>query len=114
MNLNKKELLKLQKYFCSARKYGYTCIALCQSYTDTPIQMRKNMGIFMLFKMNDMNSINQLIWNHNTDGIKRETILNMYHYATKEPKCFFTIDFNSDEYMFRKNFTEILNPDEFK
>ena len=52
INLPKKQLTKIQKWFNSARKYGYTCIATAQNYTDLPIQIRRNTMIFFLFRLN--------------------------------------------------------------
>ena len=46
---------KIQKWYNSARKYGYTCIALVQNYADLPIQMRRNTNYYMIFRLNDMN-----------------------------------------------------------
>jgi ABC-type dipeptide/oligopeptide/nickel transport system ATPase component len=54
INLPKKDLLKIQKWFNSARKYGYTCIAMAQNYTQLPIQMRRNTMVFMIFRLNDI------------------------------------------------------------
>jgi hypothetical protein len=114
INLNKKNLLTIQKWFNSARKYGYTCIAMAQNYTDLPIQIRRNTMIFWLFRMNDNNSINQILKNHNHTGIDKETIKNMYYYCIKEKKNFFNINFNDETHPFKKNFIEILNPSDFE
>ena len=46
INLSKKELLKIQKWFNSARKYGFTCISMAQNYQQLPIQIRRNTMIY--------------------------------------------------------------------
>ena len=40
INLPKKQLLKLQKWFNSSRKKSYTCVVMAQNYSDLPIQMQ--------------------------------------------------------------------------
>ena len=105
---NKKQLLKIQKWFNSARKYGFTCIAVSQNYTDLPIQMRRNTMIYILFRLNDNNSINQILKNHNI-GHDKESIKRAYYNATEQPHNFFMIDLNSlDEKRYRHNFTDFI------
>jgi hypothetical protein len=87
---------------------------MSQNYTDLPIQIRRNTMIFWLFRMNDNNSINQIIKNHNHTGIDKDVIKSMYYHCVKEKKNFFNINFNDEKTPFKKNFTEILNPREFE
>ena len=54
INLPKKQLTKIQKWFNSSRNYGFTCVAMVQNYTDAPILMRRNTQHFVLFRLNDM------------------------------------------------------------
>jgi len=111
INLSKKELLKIQKWFNSARKYGFTCISMAQNYQQLPIQIRRNTMIYFLFRMNDNNTINNILKTHNCTEYPKEVIKKMYLESTKNKKDFFIIDFNSDDkYMFRHNFTDILDP----
>lgn len=108
INLNKKQLLKIQKWFNSARKYGFTCIAVSQNYTDLPIQMRRNTMIYILFRLNDNNAISQILKNHNI-GHDKEAIKRAYYNATQQPHNFFMIDLNShDEKRYRHNFTDFI------
>ena len=109
INLKPKEKLKIQKWFNSARKFGYTCIAMAQNYSDAPIQMRRNTMYFILFKLNDMNTINQILKNHNVNGEEKELIKQAYYISTKEPKNFFTIDLTANSPApFRHNFIDII------
>jgi hypothetical protein len=111
MNLDKKSLKVIQKFFCSARKYGFTCIALVQNYFDTPIQIRRNIQYYWMFRLNDTNAINNILksnqQNYNIDEIKKA-----YYKATELPKHFFMIDYTSDdEKHFRHNFTDFIHID---
>ena len=109
INLTKKQLLKIQKWFNSSRKYGYTAICMVQNYTDCPPQIRRNCKYFMVFKLNDNSSINQIIRNHNTNGDEKQHILDLYRYATETPKDFLTIDLTEQgRERYRHNFTDII------
>ena len=110
INLPKKQMVKIQKWFNSARKYGYTCIATAQNYTDLPIQIRRNTMIFMIFRLNDMNSINQILKNHNNNGDDKELVKEAYFEATARPHNFFLLDTTSnDEKRYRHNFTDFIH-----
>ena len=110
INLPKKQLVKIQKWFNSARKYGFTCIAMCQNYTDMPIQMRRNTMYFMLFKLNDMNTVNQILKNHNNNGDDKELVKQAYFASTAQPKNFFTLDLTPNTTArYRHNFTDVIN-----
>ena len=74
INLSKKELLKIQKWFNSARKYGFTCISMAQNYQQLPIQIRRNTMIYFLFRMNDNNTINNILKTHNCTEYPKEVI----------------------------------------
>ncbi len=109
INLPKKQLTKIQKWFNSARKYGYTCIATAQNYTDLPIQIRRNTHIFFLFRLNDINTINQILKNHNNNGDYKELVKQAYFLATSKPHNFFFLDTTSnDDKRYRHNFTDLI------
>lgn len=110
INLPKKDLLKIQKWFNSARKYGYTCIAMAQNYTNLPIQIRRNTMIFMIFRLNDINSINQILKNHNNNGDDPNLVKEAYFMATKDKGNFFTLDLNAEgKERYRRNFTDFIS-----
>ena len=110
INLPKKQLLKIQKWFNSARKYGFTCIAIAQNYTDMPIQMRRNTMYFILFRLNDVNTIKQILKNHNNNGDDKDAVMEAYFHATEKPKNFFTLDLTPDSpARYRHNFTDIIH-----
>lgn len=110
INLPKKQLLKIQKWFNSARKYGYTCIAMAQNYTQLPIQMRRNTMIFMIFRLTDINSINQILKNHNSNGDNKDLVKQLYFEATEKKGDFFTLDLTSEgKERYRHNLTDFLS-----
>ena len=106
INLGKKEKIELQKWFTSSRKYGVTCIAMYQNYTDEPIQMRRNTMIWIIFKLRDNNQVKQILKNHNTNGDKMELVERAYYYATENRGQFFKINLLSNGLeRYSKNFT---------
>jgi len=108
INLPKKQMIKIQKWFNSARKYGYTCIATAQNYTDLPIQIRRNTMVFILFRLNDINTINNILKNH-SNGDNKDLIKKAYFYATEKPHNFFLLDTTSnDDKRYRHNFTDFI------
>jgi energy-coupling factor transporter ATP-binding protein EcfA2 len=109
INLKAKEKVKIQKWFNSARKFGFTQVSMCQRYSDMPIQMRNNTQYFMLFRLNDMNSINQILRTHNNCGDNVGLVKQAYFDSTSQPKNFFTIDLTpGSPYRYRHNFTDII------
>jgi thymidylate kinase len=114
-NTDKKTMKKIEKWSCSARKYGFTCFFLAQNFPEIPLQIRRNIHIYMIFRMNDNNTLNNILRTHNVSDVSKETVKKMYNYATAEKGNFFTIDLNGDkDKMFRQNFTNFLNPKSFE
>jgi len=109
INMNKKALKQIQNWFIASRKYGFSSIALCQSFTEIPIALRRNIQYFMIFRLNDVNSINQIIKTHNNVGDDKDAIKEMYFEATENPKNFFMLDLKDPKYRYRHNFLDILN-----
>lgn len=107
-NLPKKELKEIQKFYCSARKFGFTCINLSQNYTDIPTQIRRNTQIFVIFRLNDLNTINHILKTSNTSEVSGNAVKQMYHHATKTPKNFLKIDLVNRQHPFTHNFKNIL------
>ena len=109
INLPKKQLIKIQKWFNSSRKAGYTNIIMAQNYTDLPIQIRRNTMIFMIFRLNDINSINQILKNHNNNGDDKDLVKEAYFLATKDKGNFFTLDLNAEgKERYRRNFLDFI------
>jgi ABC-type dipeptide/oligopeptide/nickel transport system ATPase component len=112
INLPKKKLETIQKWFNSARKFGFTCIVLAQKYSGNgglPIQIRGNAQYYFIFKLRDTGSITQIIRNHNIDGKDKDLIMKAYHLSTKGKGNFFLMDLQEDSpYPYRHNFTDII------
>lgn len=106
INLKNSELVKLQKWFNSARKYGFTCIAMCQNWTDMPMQMRRNSHYVFLFKLKDMNQVNQILKTFNNENVDLDLLRQLYHNATNEVGQFLKIDTTGGDISnkYRQNF----------
>ena len=92
INLNKKQKEKIQSWFNSARKYGFTGIALVQNYIDAPIQMRRNAKYIVIFKLNDINTINTILRYCNILGKDKQKLKEAYFKCIREPKGFMMLD----------------------
>lgn len=104
INCSPKELKKMMKWFNSARKYGFTVIALVQNFTDLPLQMRRNAHMFMVFRLNDARAVSNLLSTH-SDGIDKEILKEIYYDITSKPNNFLTIDLTEHgARRFRQNF----------
>ena len=65
----------------------------------------RNIHYFLLFRLNDNVSINNIIRNHNTDNVDKDTFKKLYLDATSEPLNFFMLDLRGKpETRLRKNF----------
>ena len=108
INLSKKEMLKIQKYFNSARKYGFTCICTAQNVTNLPLQIRRNTHIFILFRLNDVNSINHILRTYD-NGDDKEAVRHAYFKSTEQKFNFFLIDTTAnDDTRYRHCFTDLI------
>lgn len=110
INLSTKELKKIFKYIVSSRKYGCSCIMLCQDYKSCPKLIVRNVNYIILFRINDNVSINNIIRNHNINNIDKDALKDIYLDATEIPLNFLTLDFrtNDERYKIRRNFNEII------
>lgn len=110
INLKKKELEKIKKWFNSARKYGFTCLCMAQNWTDLPTQIRRNCHYIWLFKLKDQNQVCQILKTSNHDNLNLEVLKDMYKVATRDIGQFLNIDMteNDPRNKYRKNFIEFL------
>ena len=92
VDLNKKEMTKINEYVKSGRKFGFTCFVMAQNYTSVPKVVTRNAHYFILFKLNDNRTIDCILRNHNIEGVDAEEFKAMYRRATAEPRNFFLID----------------------
>lgn len=112
INLSSKDLKKIQVWYNSARKGGYTAIVMAQNFSNLPVQIRRNTMIFFIFRLNDTTTITHLLKTHNSDNIPMNILKDMYIDATSKKGDFFKIDFINNTYS--HNFTDILKPEDYK
>ena len=106
INLSPKEMVKINEYLISGRKFGFSVWLMAQNYTSVQKIISRNVNYFILFKLNDNASIDRIIRNHNVNNIKKEVFKKYYYDATKEKFNFFMVDLkttNAHERL-RKNF----------
>jgi len=92
INLPKKDMKKINEYFTGGRKSGFTVVAMCQNYTSVPKIITRNAQYFIIFKLNDNVTINNIIKNHNVNNVPKEDFKGMYLDATSQPLSFFMVD----------------------
>jgi hypothetical protein len=95
---------------------GISCIYLSQSYFECPSLIRKQAGILILKKINGKNDTARILSECSSLEVEQIQLTRMYKYCcpSKSSKNFMLIDKNADEdKLFRKNFKQILNPDDF-
>jgi hypothetical protein len=108
INLKKKEMTKINEFLTSGRKFGFTCYCMAQNYTSIPKIISRNSHYFIVFRLNDNTSINNIIRNHNTTSIPKDDFKNMYLNATADKGDFVLIDLKNSARPLRKNFTELI------
>ena len=104
--LSKKDLKKIEEYAIASRKYGFTSMYMLQNYTSCPKVIMRQIEYFILFRLNDNVTINNIIKNHNIDQIPKDRFMQMYLNATDQPRDFFLLDVKNPnkKYRYRKNF----------
>ena len=116
INCDKKTMVKLQKWVNSSRKYGFTVLLLSQNHQNIPIQIRRNIHMYWLFRLSDNNTINNIIKTHNVSDVPKEVIKKMYLDSTKNRGEFFVVDViapNEDPTKYRHCFLDFLNPKDY-
>lgn len=109
INLSNKEMKKIKEYLTAGRKSGFTCWLMAQNYTSAPKIITRNCHYFILFKLNDNTTINNIIRNHNIDNLEKSDILDAYNYSTAEPLNFLMVDTRGEGIKrLRRNFTDFI------
>ena len=111
LNVEKKKMKKLYKYLIAGRKFGFSVWVMSQDYASVPKIIVRNINYFILFKINDNISLNNIIRNHNVSNVDPSIIKAACSVCTKNFGDFFMIDFkttNLDE-RFRHNFLGFLD-----
>jgi hypothetical protein len=111
INLPKKNMKKIYKYLIAGRKFGFSVWLMAQNYTSVPKVLVRNINYFILFKINDNISLNNIIRNHNIADVDSSIIKSACSLCTQTFGEFFMIDMktgNLDE-RFRSNFLGFLD-----
>jgi hypothetical protein len=111
INVENKKLKKIYNYLISGRKFGFTCWLMAQNYSSVPKVIVRNINYFILFKINDNISLNNIISNHNIADVDSAIIKSACNLCTQTPPNFFMIDLKTGNLgeRFRKNFLEFLD-----
>jgi len=115
INIPKKNILKIKNYLVFGRKKGWSCYLQAQNYTQVDKSIVRNINYFIIYKLNDNITINNIIRNHNINNIKKDVIINMYQYSTQNKGDFFMLDLKNEDktYHYRHNFNEFLKIEDF-
>jgi hypothetical protein len=115
LNVEKKKMKKLYKYLIAGRKFGFSVWVMSQDYTSVPKVIVRNINYFIIFKINDNISLNNIIRNHNIADVDSSIIKSVCNLCTLTPPNFFMIDLKTGNLKerFRKiflNFLDLENP----
>ena len=111
ISLPKKDMKKINEYLITGRKFGFSVWLMSQNYTSVPKVLVRNINYFILFKINDNISLNNIIRNHNIADVDSSIIKSSCNLCTQTFGNFFMIDMkttNLDE-RFRHNFLGFLD-----
>ena len=75
-----------------------------QNYTSIPKIITRNSHYFIVFRLGDNTSINNIIRNHNTTDIKKDDFKKEYLKATEDKGDFFMLDLKNPLKPLRKIF----------
>ena len=108
INMSTKDFKKVKEYFTGGRKLGFTVVIMAQNYVSIPKTIVRNCQYFILFKLNDNTTVNNIIRNHNIYNVEKDTFRKYYDDATAESLNFFLVDLKTKDKTkhLRKNFIE--------
>ena len=111
INLDKKKLKKINMYLISGRKFNFSVFLMAQNYSSIDKQIVRQIQYFIIFKINDNISLNNIIRNHNIADIDPTVIKSACNLCTQTPPDFFMIDLKTinKKERFRKNFLHFLD-----
>ena len=94
----------------SLTKFSFTVWLQAQNYVSVAKSITRNINYFIIFRLNDNVSINNIIRNHNVDDIDKDIFKDAYKYSTREKFNFFMIDLKGDKSKrLRHNYLEFLS-----
>ena len=111
INLQKKDMKKINEYLISSRKFGFSVWLMTQNYTSVTKVLVRNINYFILFKINDNISLNNIIRNHNIADVDSSIIKSACSLCTQTFGEFFMIDMKTGDLNqhFRSNFLDFLD-----
>ena len=111
INIDKKKLKKINRYLISGRKFGFSVFLMAQNYSSIEKQIVRQIQYFIIFKINDNISLNNIIRNHNIADVDSSIIKSACNLCTNTPPNFFMIDLKTIDLKkrFRKNFLNFLD-----
>ena len=111
INIDKKKLKKINRYLISGRKFGFSVFLMTQNYSSIEKQIVRQIQYFIIFKINDNISLNNIIRNHNIADVDSSIIKSGCNLCTNTPPNFFMIDLKTIDLKkrFRMNFLQFLD-----
>lgn len=111
INIEKKKQKKIFNYLIAGRKMGFSCWCLAQDYVSVPKIITRNINYFIIFKINDAVSLNNILRNHNITDVDPSIVKSVCNIVTSEAPNFFMIDMKTgnNKERFRKNFLTFLD-----
>jgi hypothetical protein len=101
----------INDFLISGRKFGFTCWLMAQDYASVPKVIVRNINNFILFKINDNISLNNIIRNHNITDVDSSITKCDCNLCTNTHPNFFLIDLKTGNLKerFRMNFSKKLD-----
>jgi hypothetical protein len=109
-----KDQKPMENLYIRCRKMNCSVLYLSQSFFMTPKIIRQNCNYMWILKLGGAREIN-IILREFALGVNKETLLNIYKYATKQKLIPLMIDMEAPpESRFRKGLFEIIDPNDFR
>jgi ABC-type dipeptide/oligopeptide/nickel transport system ATPase component len=108
-----KDQSRIENYYIRARKLNCSVIYLSQSYFKIPKIIRNNCSYLVLLKLSGHREVNMIL-SEGGLGVDKDTLLNIYQYATAEKFSPLVIDYEEEIHnRYRKGLLEIIDPSRF-
>jgi len=84
-DLNPRSLKLMKAYAIVGRKEHMTMFWLCQSVTDTPMCIRKQLHYLVLLRLSNNRDLDRVLKEYGCDGLDKRQLREMHEMATAEP-----------------------------